>query len=160
MANPSAGFVARAMCALAAASLIAAPVIVNADAGAPTKHKVHKRSTKCPAGKRYSKKRHRCVAVAWKGQRNAGALPRNTTVTTSNATPAAPAAPQTYAPYTPPQTVATTPPAQPVSTPPAPATAAGAVAGGAGTSIGVAVGLTAAAFALGGAIGSGHSPGG
>jgi hypothetical protein len=46
MATTPAGFIARAMCALAAASLIAAPVMVNADAGAPKHKKVHKKTWK------------------------------------------------------------------------------------------------------------------
>jgi len=84
MANPPAGFVARAMCALAAASLIAAPVMVNADAGAPTKHKGHKKS--------YKKK-----GVARKGKhkrkRSANYMPKTQTVTTTTTTPAPPPPP-------------------------------------------------------------------
>jgi len=157
------------MCALAAASLIAAPVIVNADAGAPAKHKAHKHKAHKKASKRgkicrryktvtLKNGKKRRVCTNWAGKRSAGALPRTKTVTTATATPAPPPPPQTYVPYTPPQAPAATPPSAPAA--PAPQTSAAPVMRGHGLSFGSILGITAASFALGGAIGSAHSPGG
>jgi hypothetical protein len=140
------------MCALAAASLVAAPVIVNADAGSAGKHKVHKRGKVCPKGKRYSKKKRRCVVAYRAGKRTAGALPTKSTVTTYNTNPAPPAAPQTYVPSTPPQTA----PVQAAAPTPAstvPSTPAGAVGGG-GLGVLPAIGATVLGFTAGAVAGS------
>ena len=85
MAKNPAGFVARVMCALAAASLIAAPMIVNADAGAP--HKVHKKS--------YKKSYKKAPGRKYKGKRkrSAGALPRSQVITTTTPAPPPPPPP-------------------------------------------------------------------
>jgi hypothetical protein len=101
------------MCALAAMSLITAPVLVNADAGSPGRHKVHKKVHRSSARKgkvcreyrylrdkkgrilrdRKGRKRRACAAYWEAGQRNAGALPQNQTMTSSTSTPAAPPPP-------------------------------------------------------------------
>jgi hypothetical protein len=143
MAKPPAGFIARAMCALAAMSLITAPVLVNADAGAPGRHKVHKKVHRNAARKgkvckeyRYlrdkkgrilrdkkGRKRSTCAAYWESAQRNAGTLPQTQTMTATTSTPAAPPPPLPTPPAPPAAVAATTTPA--AATP-----AAAAVVGG------------------------------